>query len=126
MATNMSDPRLQRDLQKNRAKRSMGAGKGVLASNIGKIVGRHAAYQQGVKQSFRGLEDQKKSSVMAHKSRMAELNHSSRMLGMREDALSDQKKMMPWNIGRGLLSAIGAGYTGYQRKKDIEKSTALK
>ena len=34
--------------------------------------------------------------------------------------------MMPYRIGGGLLSTIGAGYQGYQRRKDIEASNALK
>jgi hypothetical protein len=48
------------------------------------------------------------------------------MLGLREDALADQQKMLPYHVGGKLLSAIGAGYEGYRRKKDLEASNALK
>jgi hypothetical protein len=126
MAFNASDPRYQRDLQKMRAKRSMGAGKGVLRSAVGRVTGQHATYQQGVKQSFRRLADQKKSRVLSHKTQMAGLTHQGRMLGMREDALTDQQKTLPYHIGGKLLSAIGSGYEGYRRKQDIKASNVLK
>ena len=126
MAINMSDPRLQRDLQRNRAKRSMGAGRGTLQSSIGGIVGRHAQYQQGMKQSFRAAADQQKSRKLSHKTALAGLAHQGRMIGLREDALTDQMKTLPYHIGGKLLSTIGAGYEGYRRRKELQASNALK
>ena len=125
---NYNDPRYQRDIQRANAK-------GNATGNISKtepISARHAAYQLGRQEQFKGLALQSGMKKTQHELNLARLKQSERGLGLSNerfnlfkratnDKLDSDKENMDWTIGLG-LGQLGYGALEGNRRKKIVQS----
>ena len=112
---NYNDPRYQRDIQQANAKANA-------TGNISRtepISARHAAYQLGRQEQFKGLALQSGMKKTQHEMNLARLKQSERGLGLSNerfnlfkratnDKLDSDKENMNWTIGLG-LGQLGYG-----------------
>ena len=124
---NYNDPRYQRDIQRAQAK-------GNATGNIAKtepISARHAAYQLGRQEQFKGLALQSGMKKTQHELNLARLKQSERGLGLSNerfnlfkratnDRLDRDKENMDWTIGLGLGQLGYGALEGNRRKKIIQ------
>jgi len=125
---NYNDPRYQRDIQRANAKANA-------TGNIAKtepISARHAAYQLGRQEQFKGLALQSGMKRTQHEMNLARLKQSERALGLSNerfnlfkratnDKLDRDKENMDWTIGLG-LGQLGYGALEGQRRKKMVQS----
>jgi len=124
---NYNDPRYQRDIQRAQAK-------GNATGNIARtepISARHAAYQLGRQEQFKGLALQSGMKRTQHEMNLARLKQSERSLGLSNerfnlykratnDKLDSDKENMNWTIGLGLGQLGYGALEGNRRKKIIQ------
>ena len=125
---NYNDPRYQRDIQRANAKVNA-------TGNIARtepISARHAAYQLGRQEQFKGLALQSGMKRTQHEMNLARLKQSERALGLSNerfnlfkratnDKLDRDKENMDWTIGLG-LGQLGYGALEGQRRKKMVQS----
>jgi len=125
---NYNDPRYQRDIQRANAKANA-------TGNIARtepISARHAAYQLGRQEQFKGLALESGMKRTQHEMNLARLKQSERALGLSNerfnlfkratnDKLDSDKENMDWTIGLG-LGQLGYGALEGQRRKKIIQS----
>ena len=125
---NYNDPRYQRDIQRANAKANA-------TGNIARtepISARHAAYQLGRQEQFKGLALQSGMKRTQHEMNLARLKQSERALGLSNerfnlfkratnDKLDSDKENMDWTIGLG-LGQLGYGALEGQRRKKMVQS----
>ena len=125
---NYNDPRYQRDIQRANAKANA-------TGNIARtepISARHAAYQLGRQEQFKGLALQSGMKRTQHEMNLARLKQSERALGLSNerfnlfkratnDKLDRDKENMDWTIGLG-LGQLGYGALEGQRRKKMVQS----
>jgi hypothetical protein len=127
---NPNDPRYQRELQKARAKRSMGGPvRGVQAAVEGEIGAKHAAYQMGRQMEFQrlGLQSElAKNQLDRFKDRLAlDKDKLSWRRGAFNDELKDRRLAENIGIVTGLLGAGYSAYEGSRREKLLRKQLEL-
>ena len=130
---NYNDPRYQRDIQRAQAK-------GNATGNIAKtepISARHAGYQLGRQEQFKGLALQKGMKDTQHKMNLARLKQVDRRHGLQNerfnlfkratnDRLDQAEDNMDWTIGLGLGQLGYGALEGQRRKKVLEADLAQK
>ena len=122
-AFNPKDPRHQREQQRAAAKRSMGPQR-LARADVGEISGRHAGYQLGRQQQFRGLALYGDMAKLRHESALAGFENQSRLIGLRESALRDQKKGLNFSIASGLVGTGLGVLEGKRREKILQRDLA--
>ena len=130
---NYNDPRYQRDIQRAQAK-------GNATGNRAKtepISSRHAGYQLGRQEQFKGLALQKGMKDTQHKMNLARLKQVDRRHGLQNerfnlfkratnDRLDQAEDNMDWTIGLGLGQLGYGALEGQRRKKVLEADLAQK
>ena len=128
---NPDDPRYQREIQKAHAKGSMTDNRPMTE----RITAKHAAYQLGRQERFKGLALDKAFKKSQHQFNLARIRESNRSYELRkqgyslgrkvvEDRIDQEKENLDWTIGLGVG---GLGYStleGHRRKKIVEDDVA--
>ena len=128
---NRNDPRYQREIQRARSKGSMTENRPITEN----ITARHAAYQMGRQERFKGLALDKAFKDSAYRFNKARLKQSDRMYQLQEqrytlgrkateDRIKQERENLDWTIGLGIGQLGYSTLEGNRRKKLIEADVA--
>jgi hypothetical protein len=117
---NPDDPRYQREIQRAYAKGGMTGNRPITE----KITAKHAAYQFGRQEQFKGLALDKASRLAAHKFNLARIKQADRAYKLRKDKIDQEEENIDWTIGLGIGQLGYSTLEGMRRKNLLEADVA--